>query len=390
MIPIRIIHIAYLKQTPIIDTVPIPTGQIGTIKLNFSYSDEWNEYPQKIAILKRRDRSVRVDIIDDECSIPPELLIEAGDLLVGVCGLDDDGIIQYAGEFARIEVSHGASVIGSCRSVKEIWERIEAILSEIEDVTVSAEELPPETDPTVEITGGGEEPYNIHFGIPEGRRGIQGEPGIDAGISGATVEIQGGYGDPGVSIDVGGTPIDRTFHFVFENLRGSGISNISKVSSSGLVDTYRVDFEDGSNYFYYVTNGEKGDKGDTGEITGATASISGGYGVPSVGVVPGGTSTERTFEFVFQNLRGSGVSSVTKVGTSGLVDTYKMLFDDGRYVNYYVTNGAKGDKGDTGNIMYATFDIDPATGNLIMTTPDGYSGTDFYINDNGEIVVRVN
>ena len=34
----------------------------------------------------------------------------------------------------------------------------------------------------------------------------------------------------------------------------------------------------------------------------------------------------------------------------------------------------KGDKGDTGNVMYATFDIDFDTGELVMTIPDGYTG----------------
>lgn len=45
---------------------------------------------------------------------------------------------------------------------------------------------------------------------------------------------------------------------------------------------------------------------------------------------------------------GNGIRSITKTGTSGLVDTYTITFDDGSTTTYTVTNGAKGDKGDTG------------------------------------------
>lgn len=50
----------------------------------------------------------------------------------------------------------------------------------------------------------------------------------------------------------------------------------------------------------------------------------------------------------------------------------------------------KGDKGDTGNVMYATFDIDFDTGELVMTIPDGYTGPTFSINnETGELEVSI-
>lgn len=54
--------------------------------------------------------------------------------------------------------------------------------------------------------------------------------------------------------------------------------------------------------------------------------------------------------------------------------------------------GAYVDTGEvyTGNVMYGTFDIDPATGKLVMSTPDGYTGPEFAINENGELEVSVN
>ena len=42
--------------------------------------------------------------------------------------------------------------------------------------------------------------------------------------------------------------------------------------------------------------------------------------------------------------------------------------------------GLKGNKGDVGNVLYATFSQD--SGDIIMTTPDGYTGPTFAINNN--------
>ena len=49
-----------------------------------------------------------------------------------------------------------------------------------------------------------------------------------------------------------------------------------------------------------------------------------------------------------------------------------------------------GPQGPVGNVMYATFDIDFDTGELVMTIPDGYTGPTFSINDEtGELEVSI-
>lgn len=45
-------------------------------------------------------------------------------------------------------------------------------------------------------------------------------------------------------------------------------------------------------------------------------------------------------------------------------------------------------QGKTGNVMYATFEIDPETGILTMTTPNGYTGPEFEI-VNGYLEVSI-
>lgn len=43
-----------------------------------------------------------------------------------------------------------------------------------------------------------------------------------------------------------------------------------------------------------------------------------------------------------------------------------------------------------GDVMYATFEIDPQTGILTMHTPDGYNGLVFLINSDGYLEVSIN
>ena len=107
--------------------------------------------------------------------------------------------------------------------------------------------------------------------------------------------------------------------------------------------TLTIFFSDGNSY---TTPSIKGDKGDTGEITGATATIDNSYGTPTVTVTPGGTSTERSFTFVFEHLKGNGIADVniSKTGTSGNVDTYEIALTlnsgDVETVEFTVTNGS--------------------------------------------------
>lgn len=76
-----------------------------------------------------------------------------------------------------------------------------------------------------------------------------------------------------------------------------GIQNIDKLSTSGLVDTYRIVLADTTTIDFTVTNGK-------------------------------------------------GILEISKVGTNGLVDTYHINYNDGTSTSFLVTNGAKGDKGD--------------------------------------------
>ena len=51
----------------------------------------------------------------------------------------------------------------------------------------------------------------------------------------------------------------------------------------------------------------------------------------------------------FQVTNGKGITKIEKTATSGLIDTYTITFNDATTSTFQVTNGAKGDKGEKGD-----------------------------------------
>lgn len=80
-----------------------------------------------------------------------------------------------------------------------------------------------------------------------------------------------------------------------------GIQSIKKLSTSGLVDTYRITLADTTTFDFVVTNGRS-------------------------------------------------ITGISKTSTSGLVDTYTISYNNGTTSKFTVTNGEKGDKGDNAYI----------------------------------------
>ena len=114
------------------------------------------------------------------------------------------------------------------------------------------------------------------------------DSGVDASISVRIADIT--MLDPTESpyVTNTGTPTDPIFHLFIP--RGKGVTQIVKTGTSGLVDTYRIDYSDGTRTTFQVTNGKS-------------------------------------------------INTISKTSTHGLVDTYTITYNSGNPTTFTVTNG---------------------------------------------------
>lgn len=71
---------------------------------------------------------------------------------------------------------------------------------------------------------------------------------------------------------------------------------------------------------------------------------------------------------------GKGIVSIAKVSTSGLIDTYRITYNDNTTSTFTVTNGAKGDTGDAWYVWIRYSGTQPTQDSDMGTTPDNWMG----------------
>lgn len=143
------------------------------------------------------------------------------------------------------------------------------------------------------------------------------------------------------------TSTNATFTFTVTN--GKGISTIAKTSTNGNVDTYTITFNDGTSMTFTVTNGTNGTDGAaaTIQIT-DTETLTAGNNA-SFEELSGSTAQARKYKARIPS--GNGISSITKTGTNGNVDTYTVAFTNGTSTTFTVTNGLNGEDGTAATIQ---------------------------------------
>lgn len=133
---------------------------------------------------------------------------------------------------------------------------------------------------------------------------------------------------------------------------GRAITSVTKISTSGLVDTYKIAFSDNTSTNFTVTNGSS-----IKSI--AKTGTSGLTDTYTVTLTDGTTST-----FAVKN--GNGIASITlQSGThaAGTTDTYKITFDNGEHTTFSVYNGMNG----SGSVVTVNGTAPDTAGNVVLT-----------------------
>lgn len=133
---------------------------------------------------------------------------------------------------------------------------------------------------------------------------------------------------------------------------GRAITSVAKISTSGLVDTYKISFSDNTSTNFTVTNGSSIKSIAKTGTNGLTDTY-------TVTLTDGTTST-----FAVKN--GNGIASITlQSGThaAGTTDTYKITFDNGEYTTFSVYNGMNG----SGSVVTVNGATPDTSGNVALT-----------------------
>ena len=136
---------------------------------------------------------------------------------------------------------------------------------------------------------------------------------------------------------------------------GRAITSVAKISTSGLVDTYKISFSDNTSTNFTVTNGSS-----IKSI--AKTGTSGLTDTYTVTLTDGTTST-------FNVKNGNGIASITlQSGThaAGTTDIYKITFDNGEFTTFSVYNGMNG----SGSVVTVNTKSPDASGNVTLTGDD--------------------
>lgn len=136
---------------------------------------------------------------------------------------------------------------------------------------------------------------------------------------------------------------------------GRAITSVTKTGTSGLVDTYKIQFSDNTSTTFTVTNGSSiksiAKTGTNGLVDTYTVTLT--------------DNTSSTFTVT----NGNGIASITlQSGThaAGTTDVYKITFDNGQYTTFSVYNGLNG----SGSVVSVNEKSPDAAGNVALSASD--------------------
>ena len=330
-------------------------------------------------------------VVDDNSNVNFELFLQTSSTSLIQDNLDKNGIGTYQLEIGRFTQQMDGTITDVVRTADLITGGIgnsDGGAINVGNVSTNTLEAGMEAEVDIEerFEPKDKKTYtDFTFSIPKGDQGIQGEKG-DQGIQGVQGE-KGEKGDQGIQGIQGENALCTNKVETQDYKVGTGIFNkwqtmfnrkpIIGETFLQRTKTYLSLFEimdvvDSDCAYKCIANteikGNKNKKGDTGATGNGIISISKTgtsklVDTYTISFTSGATTT-------FQVTNGKGITKIEKTATSGLVDTYTITFNDATTSTFQVTNGAKGDKGEKGDTG-----VTPNITATATTLPAGSSAT---------------
>lgn len=126
--------------------IDINAGEYNITTLNFEFSDEY-EGLTKMAVFSNCETIIKTAILDNQCTIPFEVLEEPGQVLLGVYGYEGEGEnleLRYSPEPQYFNVKYGSYQDGGEPTIppKSEWEQlveeINEAITETNNLNISA------------------------------------------------------------------------------------------------------------------------------------------------------------------------------------------------------------------------------------------------------------
>lgn len=161
--------------------IDINAGEYNITTLNFEFSDEY-EGLTKMAVFSNCETIIKTAILNDQCTIPFEVLEEPGQVLLGVYGYEgeDESLeLRYSPEPQYFNVKYGSYQNGGDPELpprsewEEVVEEINEVIDEANNLNIEAEKEDNETTITITKKDGTTQTVEIL----DGEQGPPGPPG---------------------------------------------------------------------------------------------------------------------------------------------------------------------------------------------------------------------
>lgn len=93
------------------EKVKLASGDVNSVKLQVNFDSAWDDFPARTAIFYTSQDSLNREmlLINNECTVPAEVLAEVATLFVGVRGVAADGMAVKTSSFVKYSIIQGAA-----------------------------------------------------------------------------------------------------------------------------------------------------------------------------------------------------------------------------------------------------------------------------------------